>query len=414
MKNVGQLSGGVHKIHKAGTHRIASPADTLARVQALMGKMGITRVANVTGLDRVGLPVVVVCRPNSRSNAVAQGKGLDLESAKVSGLMEAVETFHAERIALPLRLGRYSELREELLLIDVDGLPLSTEQPFDLEEQRLWMEARDFLADTNVWVPYELVHTDYTVESMASGKLLISTNGLASGNHLLEAVSHGICEVVERDATTLWRRSVAAHRTATGLDPHSIDDPACQKLLEHFDAAGVEVKIWDVTSDVGIASFYCMTADRADVEAKGRTRLTGDGAGCHPSCSIALARALTEAAQVRLTYIAGSREDIRPEEFSGDARGLRLRICQSLMKQHEPNRRYTDVPTFESASLERDITWELERLASAGFKQVAVVDLSTRDIDLSVARVVIPGLEGPDEHPGYMPGRRALADRGNP
>jgi ribosomal protein S12 methylthiotransferase accessory factor YcaO len=27
--------------------------------------MGITRVANVTGLDSVGIPVVMVCRPNS-------------------------------------------------------------------------------------------------------------------------------------------------------------------------------------------------------------------------------------------------------------------------------------------------------------------------------------------------------------
>ena len=67
-----------------------------------MPTMGITRIANITGLDRLGIPVVMVCRPNSRSIAVSQGKGLTLDAAKASGLMESVETFHAESITRPL------------------------------------------------------------------------------------------------------------------------------------------------------------------------------------------------------------------------------------------------------------------------------------------------------------------------
>ena len=66
------------KCHRLGTHRILSPAETVARVTPLMALMGITRVADVTGLDRIGVPVVMVCRPNARSLAVSQGKGCDL------------------------------------------------------------------------------------------------------------------------------------------------------------------------------------------------------------------------------------------------------------------------------------------------------------------------------------------------
>ena len=62
--------------------------------------MGITRIANVTGLDRIGIPVVMVCRPNARSIAVSQGKGLDMDAAIVSGLMESAELYHAEQIEL--------------------------------------------------------------------------------------------------------------------------------------------------------------------------------------------------------------------------------------------------------------------------------------------------------------------------
>ena len=64
-----------------GTHRVCTPEETLARLQPLLRPMGITRIANVTGLDRTGIPVVMVCRPNARSVTVSQGKGLTLNAA---------------------------------------------------------------------------------------------------------------------------------------------------------------------------------------------------------------------------------------------------------------------------------------------------------------------------------------------
>jgi len=81
----------VPKAFRRGTHRAVAPAETVARVRPFLAAMGITRVANVTGLDHVGIPVVMVCRPNSWSLAVSQGEGLDLAAAEASGLMEAIE-----------------------------------------------------------------------------------------------------------------------------------------------------------------------------------------------------------------------------------------------------------------------------------------------------------------------------------
>lgn len=63
----------VPKRYTTGTHRDRAPEETVARVRGLLPALGITRIANVTGLDRIGMPVVMVCRPNSRSLAVAQG-----------------------------------------------------------------------------------------------------------------------------------------------------------------------------------------------------------------------------------------------------------------------------------------------------------------------------------------------------
>src|SRR5918995_3479572 len=111
------------KGHRRGTHRLVAPGATVERVAPLRARMGITRVANVTGLDRIGIPVVMVCRPNSRSIAVSQGKGLDLDAAKASGVMEAIELYHAERVELPLKLGSSRDLARTHRLIDLHALP---------------------------------------------------------------------------------------------------------------------------------------------------------------------------------------------------------------------------------------------------------------------------------------------------
>jgi ribosomal protein S12 methylthiotransferase accessory factor len=60
-----------------GTHRARTPAETLADFGRHQQTMGITRLANVTGLDVIGIPVYMAVRQNSRSIAVSQGKGLD-------------------------------------------------------------------------------------------------------------------------------------------------------------------------------------------------------------------------------------------------------------------------------------------------------------------------------------------------
>src|SRR6266849_2793011 len=198
------LNSGSKHFH-SGTHRIIAPEETLRRVQPFAPVMGITRIANVTGLDCIGLPVVMVCRPNSRSVAVSQGKGLDLDAAKASGLMESIEAYHAETITSPLRLCTYEELRYTHHVVDIGRLPMPSTSTFNPNSKILWCEGHDLLNDESVFVPYETVHTDYTWPlPTGSGCFACSSNGLASGNHISEAISHGICEVVERDSSTLW------------------------------------------------------------------------------------------------------------------------------------------------------------------------------------------------------------------
>lgn len=390
------------KAYRRGTHRTVDPATTLARVRPHLARLGITRIANVTGLDRIGVPVVMVCRPNARSLAVSQGKGLTLDAAKASGVMEAIELYHAERVELPLKLGSAHDLGETHRLVDLGALPRLSESRFQTSLSMLWIEGRNLLTDAPVWVPYEVVHTNYTLPlPTGSGCFPASSNGLASGNHILEAINHGLAEAVERDSTSVWNHLERARRAHTRLDLSTVDDDDCAEVLDQLERAEFTVAVWDTTTDVGVASFYCLLTDRRHDHAH-----SGAGAGAHPARAVALLRELTEAVQVRTTYIAGSRDDLRPGEFTPPAIEQKLRRARALMSEGGAQRNFRDVPSYESETCAGDLAWMLDRLRAVGIEEVVALDLTRPDLGMPVARVVIPGLEAPDDHERYVPGPR--------
>lgn len=396
------------KAFRGGTDRLVAPEETLARVSKLMPAMGITRLANVTGLDRIGIPVAVACRPNSRALSLSQGKGLSLAAARASALMEATESFHAERITLPLKYASCEELGADQRLVDVTRLPRTAAKVFDDRQPLHWIEGHELFRGVATWVPHEMVSSDYRVPYPAdSGYFLASSNGLASGNHLLEAASHGICEVVERDAATLWRLAADAAKRATRIDPVTVDDPRCCEALERFDRAGVDVGIWETTSDVPIPSFICTIVERSDDLL--RRLYAAEGMGCHPRREVALLRALTEAAQSRVTMIAGSRDDIGRAEYEHLRDLETLRRQRTLLNLPGPMRSFLEAPTFDADTFAEDVFWELDCLGAAGISEVVVVDLSKLALGVPVVQVIVPGLENMVVAGDHLPGARARA-----
>ncbi len=395
------------KAYHLGTHRTLTPADTLKRVQPLMSKMGITRVANVTGLDRVGIPVYTSFRPQSRSISVSQGKGFETDAAKVSALMESVETFHAERITHELRFGSINDLQGQLPLADIQLLPKSSTKSLHADIPIFWIEGINLVNQQPLWLPFEMVSTDYTLPYLnGSGYFAANTNGLASGNTLNEAICHAVYEVVERDAEALWNQQPLSALIATGVDIESIQDKNCQWLIKQFENADIQIKIWDMTSDIGLPSFICLAIgdedDWADPES---------GAGTHASKEVALSRALTEAAQSRATYIAGSRDDVGWSEYQADQRQKRRIQGYELLEKHQPIKQFNQLPSFDHADMSEDLQLCISRLTAVGIKQIIAVDLTKPEYGLSVVKVVIPGLEGAygHWHSSYIPGPRAKA-----
>lgn len=386
--------------------------DFLMRLRSSMRVAGITRVANITGLDNVGIPVALVHRPNSRSLSVSQGKGVSPLLAKISAVMESLEQFHAERVTAPLRLASYAELSSSRDVVDPNGLPRS--RPFDEAARLLWVTALEWGASRPVEVPFELVHLDFRVPlPEGSGYFLSSSNGLASGATLVDAVAHGVWELIERDSLALFYERSPHEQATRRLRLASVDDACCTSLLAKFERAGVGVALWDMTTEIGVPAFLCSVGEQAfdPLRRVGLAR----GYGCHPERGVALRRAVTEAAQSRLTRIAGSRDDLQPGDVDAvrseeSIEHQRAHVDQEPLAPHDFRGIESRSVTDKTAALD----WTLERLARAGFARTLVVDLSRDDFPISVARALIPGLEGFPDAPGYRPGQRALRLRRSP
>lgn len=287
------------KGYHRGTHRAVAPEETWQRIRPQLRHYGVTRVADVTGLDDIGIPVFQAVRPASRTVSVSQGKGLTAHAARVSAAMEAIELWHAENLPspstprtaasldLPYRLTRL-DLAEGSLLHD--GLPLP------------WLEGEGLLSGASVPVPEPAVRLDHTYRAEWTPPLFRTTsNGLASGNTIAEATAHSLAELCERDSLARLRGRPRTDWSRLDLD--SVEDPDCRSLLELYAVAQVSVEV--VVAEGRPPCFEARIRSEAHP-------VTYTGAGCHLDPAIALSRALTEAAQSRLTAVTGARDDLPP------------------------------------------------------------------------------------------------------
>jgi len=165
----------------------------------------------------------------------------------------------------------------------------------------------------------------------------------------------------------------------------------------------VHTVAWDLTTDVGIPVYGCAILERPD-PARMRSMGIHYGFGCHLAPDVALSRALTEAVQTRLTYISGSRDDLLRHEYTRNRDPELLAAIWEEITSAPSDGRLDARPSLAADTFEEDIAHLLDAVRAVGVEQVVVVDLTRPDIGLPVARVVVPGLEGPG---GHLPGARA-------
>ena len=237
-----------------------------------------------------------------------------------------------------------------------------------------------------VLVPANAVFHPYNPPVDGIGLFRSNTNGLASGNFTEEAVFHGLMEVIERDA---WSIFEARRGPKIEIDCSGTDNDIIAGLLERFERAEIEVTLLDLTSDTCIAT---VAAVADDVKLRDPALLTM-GVGTHLDPEVAVIRALTEVAQSRATQIHGTREDTVRAVFMRRAGYERMkRLNRHWFREADETIGICDMEDLSTRSFRRDLEVTLERLRRVGLRDVLFTDL-TRDVGVPVVRVIVPGLE---------------------
>jgi putative methanogenesis marker protein 1 len=376
------------KTYTEDGQRTVDPSTTLRRIEPLCKIAGITRVADITGLDRVGIPVFSSIRPNADSGAITvyNGKGASIEQAKVSAIMEALERYSGEVRGDSIVRKAIDEMMASENAIDPRSLilPLRT-TPLAMRQNIGWVKGYDLMEKEDVFVPASAVFHPYS-SRLDLALFRTNTNGLASGNTMEEAVVHALCEVVERDA---WSICEARRKMVADIEPPA-DDGLIRAMLQKFTSQGIEVHLKDLTSDVGLPTF----AAAADDVRLQDPALLCLGMGTHLSTRITVIRALTEVAQSRLTQIHGAREDTTR---GGPARQLgyeRLKRMNSIwFEAAQKQEELASIHGYDTPDLYEDLMVVLDRLRGRGFRRAVAVDLTRKELGVPVVRVIVPGME---------------------
>jgi thioglycine synthase len=371
------------------THRAMPPEETINWIKGKLKSAGVTRVAEITHLDRIGIPVYSAIRPSAAEGAVSiyAGKGATKDQAKASAMMEAFERYSAELSEEDKENNLISACFGELdRCMDPKSLILPN-IPFDPQKKELnWVNAVNINDNNEYLVPANSVFHPY-VTSNDTSLFKSNTNGLASGNRVEEAIFHGMMEVIERDA---WSVFETKRKKAVEIDLESIENPIIKELLDKFKKEGIDVKLVNLTSDIEAATIAAVSDDTV---LKDPALLTL-GVGTHLDPEIAVMRALTEVAQSRATQIHGTREDTTRAVFMRKAGYERMK----RMNKHwfDESGEVIDLGKIKNnagKSFREDIETSLKLLEKAGFKDVLFVDLTREEIEIPVVRVIIPGLE---------------------
>jgi len=380
----------------------AQAINSLSRKQ-LLEDFAISRVADLTGLDTIGLPVYSCCRVLSETIAIHAGKGLTPEASRAGAILEAIEFEVAEHPSGPYRIAAAHQIPEEDRLPLEDCFPIRSSVVNDFTPMA-WEEVTNIQNGSTRLIPSDLIWMVGRIKNQPLMHLQMGSNGLASGGSTEDAILSGLYEILERDAWTLYQFLM----DNCGLLPVRVPlvhlTPRLETMVRQIEAAKVKLHLFDITtSDYKVPVFSAILVDRT-----GDCAGTFGGYGSHLNAEIAAVRAITEAAQGRCCYISGARDDLFRRQF----------LLMKRMDQAKLDEMFSDLPAGAPISEYRSINFQdvktelrhlLRLIKGHGVSEVFVKDMGTHvNGAVSVVRVFSPMCE-PFRFDHWTPGLRCIS-----
>lgn len=404
-----------------GTSRIIPVEKTLLHVSEIAKRIGLTRIADITYMDKLYIPNYSSVLPGTEDYIwVYSGKGPTKRHAKASAIMESIERYSSLPTSYTKKFvtGTYNELKQSYNILH----PYEVIEPlsFDFQDDMFmdYVDGFDIINNENILVPAGLALFRYNPHSPSINPFAFHhTNGLASGNVLEEAVCHALSEVIERDAISLAQLRASAipfhilynisnnlQRQGYPVKPLSkytfqddytifpdvllseVDFYPVTELIKKFEKFNIKLIIKDVTTNIKIPTFNVACVEWISHD----YGYLAEGHGTHPDKRIALLRAITEVSQTRVANIHGARDDLRKIKYN-DNNTDDKNAWQFMTSKRTIN--FSEILTYQNEDILDDINIIVKYLKEAGLKKAIIVDLTNPDIKIPVVRAIIPGLE---------------------
>jgi ribosomal protein S12 methylthiotransferase accessory factor len=367
----------------------------------LLNDFGISRVADLTGLDAVGLPVHTCVRALSETVSIHAGKGLEPAYSRCGAIMEAIEFHAGEHPTGPFRIARAIELPEEERLPLEDCFPTRSSILSELTPIA-WEEATNIQNGAPKLVPSDLLWLVTRIKDQPLMYVQMGSNGLASGGSVEDAILSGLYECIERDAWTINQYLLDSGMLLTRTPLANVSE-RIETCIRRIESANLRLHLFDITTDYNIPVFSAMILDLS-----GRCAGTFGGYGCHLNAEIAALRAITEAAQARCCYISGARDDLFRRQF----------LLMKRMNQHKLHELFQELPVGPLLSEYRRVSFPdvrselrylLRLIKGVGISEVFVKEMgSYLGGAVQVVRVFSPQTE-PFRFDHHSPGLRCLS-----
>ncbi|MEZ0093836.1 bacteriocin biosynthesis cyclodehydratase domain-containing protein [Streptacidiphilus sp. EB129] len=416
-----ELTRDTARISLDGGYRVVTPEATLERlskhIDPILG--AVTELTSFADIDNgvtysyraghnfaMGGDNLDLLRRNLRGQS--GGKGRSDVQARTSAVCEAIERYCGIWTpARPVVRAAYADLGPDLA-VGMDLLGQYSERQYAEREQyndspagRLngvprplgdderidWTTAWSLTAQRERKIP--AAFSWFGHPDLYSGFCMADANGCASGNTLEEAVLQGFSELVERDSVALWWYN---RLRMPEFDIDSLQEPYVDMLRDFYAGMGRTFWLLDLTSDLGIPAFAGVS-QRVDHPVQDLLL----GFGAHPDARVAALRALTEVNQF---LPAVERRDAAGNTAYWEDDPYTLSWWAETSVENQPwltpdrTRRATtlaDYPQPGGRGIADVVEQCNRRVAEAGMEMI-VLDQSRPDIELSVARVVVPGM----------------------
>jgi len=366
----------------ADQDKIVPPQETVRRFHDKLTNIDLDILKSTIRIDngRLDIPVFFSTCGADAVEVIGtkkqMGKGGTPEQAEASAVMELAERFSFFSFSKDPKnffTDTYLNVKDKAIAFDriaqsvhddSDDLPVARKIFENLPLQ--WTRGYNLTLEQEVLIPFDWFFS------------INEFNGPSAGNCVEEALSQGICEIIERHTSSIVshnRLQVAAIR------PESATDPLVIEMLQKYKNAGISLYLSDFSHDTGIPTVGAMAYDPSTFPRLSEIVWT---AGTTPDPQKALSRALTEVAQLAGDFNTGANY-----VASGLPKYTAIEDADYIMNPRQEVD-ITDLPDLSDDNIKTEVLNCIEALA-ANAMEVLVINTMHDQLRIPAFYTIIPG-----------------------